>query len=203
MSNVQSDWTRHGRCWSNSTREEHSVCKDGSTISNLVLNFTPLPQEALHGDQSDHSVTLNHPSLILIVALLRSKNSFRVMQTNLLNCVLCRQDRSAPPFPPGKAVPCTCPSRRVTRAGTVYDRDDHGISSCAFLSLFRTCSNIRTTRSTRWSRKADPCRFATKSHRHRFLPRPWKNNTDFSHRVHLLEEENLFSKCTKGLISVR
>lgn len=59
MSNVQSDWTRHGRCCSNSTREEHSVCNDGSTISSLVRNFTPLPQEALHGDQSDHSVTLN------------------------------------------------------------------------------------------------------------------------------------------------
>lgn len=74
MSNVQSDWTRHGRCWSNSTREEHSVCRDGSTISNLVLNFTPLPQEALHGDQSDHSVTLNHS--LLTVTLSCSKNSW-------------------------------------------------------------------------------------------------------------------------------
>lgn len=73
MSNVQSAWTRHGRCWTNSTREEHSVCRDGSTISNLVLNFTPLPQEALQGDQSDQSVTLNHPSLTVIV-ILYSKN---------------------------------------------------------------------------------------------------------------------------------
>lgn len=81
MSNVQSDWTRHGRCWSNSTREEHSVCREGSTISNLVLNFTPLPHEALHGDQSDHSVTLNHPSLIVIITLSHSKNSLR-MQTD-------------------------------------------------------------------------------------------------------------------------
>jgi len=76
MSNVQSDWTRHGRCWTNSTREEHSICRDGSTNSNLVLNFIPLPQEALHGDQSDHSVTLNHPLLTIIVTLSHSKNSF-------------------------------------------------------------------------------------------------------------------------------
>ena len=59
MSKVQSACSKQGRCWSNSNLEEHSCCSDGSTISSLVLNFTPLPHEALHGDQSDHSVTWN------------------------------------------------------------------------------------------------------------------------------------------------
>lgn len=31
-------------------------CSDGSTINSLVLNLTPFPQDALHGDQSDQSV---------------------------------------------------------------------------------------------------------------------------------------------------
>lgn len=80
MSNVQSDWTRQGRCSSSSTREEHSSCRDGSTSSNLVRDVTPFPQEALHGDQSVHSETLNHPSLAVIVKL-QKKSVPRHMQT--------------------------------------------------------------------------------------------------------------------------
>jgi len=71
ISNVQSDWTRHGRCWSSSTREAHSVCNDGSTISNLLLSLMPLPQEALHGDQSDQSVTWKSSWWIVLADLSR------------------------------------------------------------------------------------------------------------------------------------
>lgn len=57
ISKVQSDCTSQGLCCTSSIREEQSSCIDGSTISSLVLILTPLPHDALHGDQSDQSDT--------------------------------------------------------------------------------------------------------------------------------------------------
>lgn len=152
MSNVQSDWTRHGRCWSNSTREEHSVCRDGSTISNLVLNFTPLPQEALHGDQSDQFVTLNHP-------LLLNKHTAKIY------LVACRRVE-----PRTLQTESICSSVPVRQGGSIHvsfstsDTSGHRLrprrSRNLLVRIFTPIPYVfehSDTRSTRWSRKMGRC----------------------------------------------
>lgn len=188
MSNVQSAWTRHGRCWSNSTREEHSVCRDGSTISNLVLNFTPLPQEALHGDQSDQSVTLNHPSLTVIVKLSYSKNLSlvackRVEPRTLQTGSIC----SSVPVEQGGPMHLSLSTsdtdghhlrprwsrnllvRVFIPIPHVFEHSDHSLHSVVSQSAL-VANRDETTSSSLSSS-------------------PLKNNADLSDRVHLREDE--------------
>lgn len=56
MSKVQSGVSTQGACCMSSTLELHFCCSPGSTKSKRVRNFTPLPQLALQGLQSLHSV---------------------------------------------------------------------------------------------------------------------------------------------------
>lgn len=191
MSNVQSAWTRHGRCWSNSTRDEHSVCRVESTISNLVLNFTPLPQEALHGDQSDQSVTLNHSSLTVIVKLYSksySKNLSRVAYKRveprtLQTGSIC----SSVPVEQGGPMHLSLSTsdtnghhlrprwsrnllvRVFTPIPHVFEHSDHSLHSV--VSQSGLLANRDETTSSSLSSS------------------PLKNNADFSDRVHLREDE--------------